>query len=172
METHLLSSRQSKKTRKNSRLTQFFPKTIGFIKAETHCYPSFSWWSARVLGAGLGLSKKLGCDIKATLSSCTEFSKSDKENIRKGIQRIKETQDGFQQLTTSSNKQLFLVGKQLSSLNAMTKRLTELQRLNSQRIETEFDRIKNEKKCLTSCGRRLKQRGRKNYNSVKFFPGY
>ena len=84
------------------------------------------------------------------------------ENIRKGIQRIREIQNGFQQLTTSSNKKFSLVGKQLNSLNAVTKSLTELQKLNSQKIEAEFYSIKKEMKGLTSCVRRLQLRGKEN----------
>ena len=118
--------------------------------------------AATVLGAGVGLGSKIGCAIKGIFGSCTEFSRSDKENIRKGIQRIREIQDGFQQLTITSNKKFFLVGKQLNSLNAVTKRLTELQKLNSQKVEAEFDSIKREMKGLTSCVRRLQLRGKEN----------
>ena len=95
-----------------------------------------------VLGAGVGLGSKIGCAIKGIFSSCTEFSRNKKENIRKGIQSISEIQDGFQEMTTLSNKKFFLVGKQLNSLIAVTKRLTELQKLNTQKIEAEFDSIK------------------------------
>ena len=98
--------------------------------------------AATVLGAGVGLGSKIGFAIKGIFGSCKEFSRSDKENIPKGIHRIRETQDGFQEMTTSSNKKFFLVGKQLNSLNSVTKRLTELQKLNSQKIEAEFDSIK------------------------------
>ena len=87
--------------------------------------------AATVVGAGVGLGSRIGCAIKGIFGSCTEFSRSDKENIRKGIQKMREIQDGFQQLTTSANKKFFLVGKQLNSLNAVTKRLTELQKHNS-----------------------------------------
>ena len=118
--------------------------------------------AATVIGAGVGLGSKIGCAIKGIFGSCTVFSRSDKENIRKGIQRIRKIQDGFQQLTTTSNKKFFLVGKQLNSLNAVTKRLTELQKLNSQKIEAEFDSIKKEMKGLTSCVRRLQLRGNEN----------
>ena len=51
--------------------------------------------AATVLGAGVGLGSKIGCAIKGVFGSCTEFSRSDKENIRKGIQRFREIRDEF-----------------------------------------------------------------------------
>ena len=125
--------------------------------------------AATVLGAGVGLGSKIGFAIKGIFGSCTDLSRSDKGNIRKGIQRIREIQDGFQQLTTSSNKNFFLVEKQLNSLNAVTKRLTELQKLNSQKIEAEFDSIKKEMNGLTSCNRRLQLRGKENLQFSEIF---
>ena len=128
MEKNLLTWNQSKGNGKDSRLKQSFTKSVENIEAETHCFSA-------VLGAGVGLGSEIGCDIEKFFSSCTEFFKSEKENIRKGIQRIQEIQNGFQQLTTSSNEKILAVGKQLNSLNAMEKRLPELQRFNSQKLK-------------------------------------
>ena len=60
--------------------------------------------AATVFGTGVELVSRIGCSIKGVLGSCTQFFESDKENIQNSIQGIRDIQDGFQQLTTLSDK--------------------------------------------------------------------
>ena len=90
-------------------------------------------WIGRVtldLVAWSGLGSKFKNVAKGIQGSFTEYS-SNKENIRKSIERIREVQDGFNNCQPHESKKIYRVEKTLF-LNAVTKSLAELENLNSQ----------------------------------------